>query len=91
MQRNLLLLKLFAYFAAGLVSEYFLIKYYKSITQDAICAAIIFNMIIMNLNAYFINIVTHGNYFWTNVYVIGQSIGILIAFRKRKNENKKFI
>jgi hypothetical protein len=85
--RNPRLFKLIAYLIAGLVSEYFLIKYYKSITQDAIYAAIIFNAILMNLNAYFINIVTHGNYFWTNIYVVGQSIGILIAFRKRKHEN----
>lgn len=85
------MITLLGYFVAGFLSEYFVIKYYYALTHENIFQTILFNTILMNLNAYFINIVNHQNYFLTNVYVAGQALGIAIAIacNKRKKYDDK--
>jgi hypothetical protein len=75
------LLILLLYFAAGFISDFFVVKYYRAISQENIFAAMAFNSILMFTNIIFIGMVIDKDYLLTGTYVIGQNCGIAAAMK----------
>lgn len=76
----------FTYFVIGFLSDFFVVKYYLSISQGKICAAVVCNSVIMVLNCMFIVLVVDGNYPMTAVYLVGQNVGIWAAIKLNRRK-----
>jgi hypothetical protein len=82
------MLKLLGIFLAGFVSDFLIVSYYKSISENKILVAVACNSFILITNVVFVRLQKTDDNLATAIFGLGQAAGIGLAITLHKYKTK---